>query len=414
MATKPAKQQAAQIERKKISDLRTDPSNANAGTERGLSMLDDSLSVVGIGRSIVTDKNGVIIAGNKTTERSIDRGFEDAIVVHTTGKELVVVQRDDLDLMSDEPNNPARQMAYYDNRVSSVDLQWNAEQLLADVNAGFDFAHLFTGDELAELLASVQEEPASDPGADIDRAAELQQKWQCERGQLWQIGKHRLLVGDSTNANDVARLMAGERADACISDPPYGINIVGSNGTAGNFPGTNAPRLQAVPIIGDDKPFDPSHLLDIADVIILWGGNHYADKLPPSSKWLVWDKKDGAFKESDLGDCELAWTNMNGAARLLHHTWQGMYRAGEGERSARLHPTQKPVDLMTWCIEQSSIEANAIVIDCYGGSGTTMVACEQLGRQCRMMELEPKYCAVILERMSLMGVSAELLQSETA
>lgn len=143
------------VERKKIADLMPDPSNANAGTERGLSMLDDSLSVSGLGRSIVTDKHGVIIAGNKTTERAMDRGFENAVVVHTRGDELVVVQRDDLDLSSDEPNNPARRLAYYDNRVAQVDLTWNAEQLLADVNAGFDFIHLFSDGELDDLLAGI-------------------------------------------------------------------------------------------------------------------------------------------------------------------------------------------------------------------------------------------------------------------
>lgn len=147
---------APQVERRKIADLTPDPSNANVGTERGLSMLDDSLSVVGLGRSIVTDKNGVIIGGNKTTERAIDRGFEDALIVHTTGKELVVVHRDDLDLSSNDPNNPARRLAYYDNRVAQIDLTWNAEQLLADVNAGFDFEHLFSDGELDSLLADVR------------------------------------------------------------------------------------------------------------------------------------------------------------------------------------------------------------------------------------------------------------------
>lgn len=140
------------IEHRKIADLTPDPINANKGTERGLSMLDDSLSVVGLGRSIVTDKNGIIIAGNKTTERAIDRGFEDAVVVHTNGDRLVVVQRDDLDSTSDDPNNPARKLAYYDNRVGQLDLQWDAEQLLADVNAGFDFEHLFSENELNNLL----------------------------------------------------------------------------------------------------------------------------------------------------------------------------------------------------------------------------------------------------------------------
>lgn len=146
------------VERKKITDLTPDPSNANKGTERGLSMLDDSLSVVGLGRSIVTDKNGIIIGGNKTTERALDRGFESAIVVHTHGDELVVVQRDDLDLADNDPNNAARRLAFYDNRVAQVDLQWDAEQLLADVNAGFDFTHLFNDSEFELLTRSLPDD----------------------------------------------------------------------------------------------------------------------------------------------------------------------------------------------------------------------------------------------------------------
>jgi hypothetical protein len=215
------------VERKKITDLTPDPANANAGTERGLRALDDSLAQVGLGRSIVTDKHGTIIGGNKTTERAVDRGFEDAIVVHTTGKELVVVQRDDLDLGDLDPNNPARRLAYLDNRVAELDLSWNAEQLLADVNAGLNFDGLFDDKELDGLLKSVRGDPAADPGAEMDRAAELQAKWGTERGQLWVIpsksatGEHRLLCGDSTNAEDVARVMGGERANLCFTSPPY-------------------------------------------------------------------------------------------------------------------------------------------------------------------------------------------------
>ena len=143
------------VERKKISDLKPDPSNANAGTERGLSMLADSLSLVGLARGVFADRNGIILGGNKTQERAVDQGFEDAIIVHTTGKELVVTQRDDLDLLSEDEGEQqkARQAAYYDNRTGQLDLQWNPEQLLADANAGFDFSHLFSENELNALLS---------------------------------------------------------------------------------------------------------------------------------------------------------------------------------------------------------------------------------------------------------------------
>lgn len=139
------------VTRRKISELRPDPANANAGTERGLRVLDDSIAEVGLGRSALVDKNGILIAGNKTTERAIDRGFEDAIVVHTTGDQLVVVQRDDLDLLADEPNNPARKLAYYDNRAGEVGLAWDANRIAADIAAGVDLSAMFTPDELNAL-----------------------------------------------------------------------------------------------------------------------------------------------------------------------------------------------------------------------------------------------------------------------
>ena len=139
-----------QIETRKITDFTPDPSNANKGTERGLRILDNSIGEVGLGRSAVADKNGILIAGNKTQERSVDSGFEDAIVVHTTGKQFVIVQRDDLDLLDNDPNNPARRMAYYDN-VTSQHMAWDAAQIAADVEAGVNLDAMFTPDELAAL-----------------------------------------------------------------------------------------------------------------------------------------------------------------------------------------------------------------------------------------------------------------------
>lgn len=232
---------------------------------------------------------------------------------------------------------------------------------------------------------------------------------QTDRGDVWRCGRHRVMCGDAHDRDDWDRLLDGAEPAAIITDPPYGIGIVGASGTAGNFPGTTAPRLAAAPIIGDDRPFDPAFLL-AQDVprLILWGANHYAHRLPAGSKWLVWDKKDGAFQGSDLGDCELAWTNLGGAARLLHHTWQGMYRAGEGEREARFHPTQKPVDLMVWCIEQSGTPAPLAILDPYAGSGSTLIACERTGHTCYAMEIDPRYVEGAVRRWeAVTGRTAE-------
>lgn len=142
---------AKRIER--IEDLIPDPANANKGTERGAYMVSQSLAQLGAGRSIVTDQNGQVIAGNKTLQAAVDLGIP-VKVVQTDGKELVVVQRTDLDL--NDQTGRARQLAYADNRAGEVGLAWDAEQLLSDIEAGLKLDDFFRGDELDALLATVQ------------------------------------------------------------------------------------------------------------------------------------------------------------------------------------------------------------------------------------------------------------------
>lgn len=137
---------------KQLDDLKPDTSNANKGTQRGRGMVEASLREVGAGRSIVTDKDGRVIAGNKTLEAWADIGGE-IEVVRTKGDKLIVVQREDLDLSDD--TGPARKLAYYDNRAGEIGLEWDAEQLLADIGAGLDLSSMFRDDELSEILAIV-------------------------------------------------------------------------------------------------------------------------------------------------------------------------------------------------------------------------------------------------------------------
>lgn len=370
-----------------IADILPDRRNANKGTARGSAMLEQSLRKYGAGRSIVVDRDAETIGGAKTLEAAALLGLP-VRVVQSDGKELIVVQRTDLDLDTD---TEARELAIADNRIGSVSLEWDTT-VLASLGAEIDLSTFWTKDELAALIV---EDVGTGGGDEVPVVEDGPTRTQY--GELWACGRHRILVGDSRDAEQVARLMQGERADILLTDPPYGIGIV-KGGTAGNFPGTHAPRHQAIPIEGDDEPFDPSHLLGLSGALVLFGGNYYADKLPAGSKWLVWDKKDGAFQGSDLGDCELAWTNLQGTSRLLHHTWQGMYRKGEGERAAREHPTQKPVALMEWCLDQAAVSNGAIVLDPYLGSGTTLIACHRTGRRCFGIEIEPRYADVILKR----------------
>jgi len=196
-------------------------------------------------------------------------------------------------------------------------------------------------------------------------------------GDLFEIGEHRLLCGDSTDSDAVARLMDGEKADM-LTDPPYGIDI-----------NMNMGRLKGQSKKFEDKNWDKSvpdffYLLELFENKIIWGGNYFADKLPITKDWLCWSKK---TKGLDFAEFELAWTNTGKNARILEHHWSG---------EKKLHPTMKPVPVIAWCLDYLHSKN---IFDPFLGSGSTMVASHQLKRKCFGMELDPKYCQVIIDRM---------------
>lgn len=187
--------------------------------------------------------------------------------------------------------------------------------------------------------------------------------------------------------------------DAVITDPPYGIGVLTNYAQRGR--GALAECNDFAPIIGDDKPFDPSPLLKYKTVV-LFGANYYADKLPISGGWVVWDKLDGLQSKrlwgfNDNSDCELIWTNKGNAARLIPHRWMGAMKASENDER-RVHPTQKPIALMSVLIEQYT-QIGDTVIDPYMGSGTTGVACIKTGRNFIGIEKEPKYFEIAQRRI---------------
>lgn len=177
--------------------------------------------------------------------------------------------------------------------------------------------------------------------------------------------------------------------DAVVTDPPYGIGY--SHGVGGGCLARSTQFHQHA-IIGDDRPFDPQPWLRFPSVI-LWGANHYASRLPDSSAWLTWDKRDGVCS-NDQADCEHAWTNFKGPARIKRHLWNGMLKASE-KGIPRVHPTQKPVEVMEWCVGMTT----GTVLDPYLGSGTTGVAAVRLGRKFIGVEIDPKYYAIAKARI---------------
>lgn len=180
--------------------------------------------------------------------------------------------------------------------------------------------------------------------------------------------------------------------DAIVSDPPYGIGELNKFGSRSKA--TDAMTYR--PIIGDDEPFDPKHLL-VYPVISLWGANWYSSRLPDSGGWLIWDKKDGGTSDN-FSDVEMAWTNNGNTARVLHHKWRGMIRASE-QNEPRLHSTQKPIAVMKWNIEQLRLQPGALICDPYMGSGTTGIAALQLGYRFIGIEMDEHYFDVATKRI---------------
>lgn len=183
-----------------------------------------------------------------------------------------------------------------------------------------------------------------------------------------------------------------------LCDPPYGMAMPTNQAERGR--GLLAPVRDWLPVHGDDKPYDPAPILTLGVPTCLWGGNWFADKLPPSSGWLVWDKE--RPDDLDQATCELAWTNYVKGVRRFKHLWNGMMKASE--RGESYHPTQKPVELMRWVLNLKwgcmPTEPNNIVFDPYCGSGPVGVAAVQMGYRYIGVEYEPSYCAIARRRIA--------------
>lgn len=221
----------------------------------------------------------------------------------------------------------------------------------------------------------------------------------CKPGDLWILGEHRLLCGDSTNIQHVERLMDGATPDIIYTDPPYGMNAVSKSGVLS--------KNYTQDIMGDDntdvakEAFNTIYGLWPKSKHVWWGANYYSSVLPDSECWMVWDKNNG---QSDQTDCELAWANFRSVVRMFTQA---------SEKANRVHPTQKPVSLVEWVFRRFKYNAKTM-FDAFGGSGSTLIACEKTNRKCFMMELDPHYCDVILTRWEKYSGKTAILDSQNA
>ena len=393
------------VSRKKLADLTQDSRNANKGTARGAQLIQASLRDYGAGRSILLDKHGRIIAGNKTAENAGAIGLDNVLVVQTEGDQLVAVQRMDLDL--EDPK--ARALSIADNRASEVSLDWDIE-VLKELATEIALAPFFSPDELEKMW------PQNALIGDEDDAPEVPAEPVTKLGDLHALGEHRLLCGDSTSAADVERLMGGTPCNLMVTDPPYGVKLDQSwrdeaLGSRSMGPGNK--NLVA----GDDRAdWEAVWRLFAGDVAYIWHASQFTDLVKGSleragfetKQQIIWNKSIMVMGRGDYHwKHEPCWYAVR---KGKPHGWVGdrkqvtVWDAASpnhimsGSKEERTdHPAQKPIVLFEIPLNNHT-KAGDACFDPFGGSGSTLIACEKTNRRCFMMELSPAYCDVICQR----------------
>jgi hypothetical protein len=269
---------------------------------------------------------------------------------------------------------------------------WDAAQLQ---EWGFDQEALRAWNSDAANLATMltaEQQGSADAEPQIDRAAELNKKWQVKTGDLWRIGAHRLLCGDSTKREDVERVGITSRMPT-FTDPPYGVDY--DPRFLPEIAERHNKKLSSEnKVINDDGSLDLSFLWR-CDKRMVWGFPYI--KSGDESGWIVWDKQPGVDKRGIVTPIEMAATTMRTGFDMVRVMWGGFYRAAGEDRQP--HPTQKPIGVYSPFIESWTKQDDEIA-DYFAGSGPVLVACQNLQRKCRAIEISPNYCAVILERMA--------------
>ena len=361
----------------KVDDLIPYALNSRTHSDAQVAQIAASIREFGFTNPVLIDEKNNLIAGHGRilAARKLSMDAVPAVVV------------------SGLDDRKRRALVIADNKLA-LNAGWDEEALrveLEDLAADFGELMGFSEDELVDLL----KQEASEGLTDEDEVPEAPEQPVTVEGDVWILGRHRLMCGDSTSIDAVEKLMAGVSVDCVYTDPPYGINIVKGNKIGGSV---LAKVGNYHPIANDDNTDVAIEAINItqslsAKVQIIWGGNYYAQSLPNSSCWIVWDKKNGS---NNFADCELAWTNQKTAVRKFEHLWNGMIRGSERDQK-RVHPTQKPIALAEWCFDEYAKDCET-VLDLFGGSGSTLIGCETRNKRGFIMELSAAYCDVIINR----------------
>lgn len=373
-----------------IASLHPDPANARKHNDKNLDAIKASLAKFGQRKPVVVQREGMIVrAGNGTLAAAKALGWTEVAAV-----------------VLDDDNATASQFAIADNRTAEL-AEWDNETL-ATLLDGMDEQDRellgFDADDMKQLIGELTPEIVEDevPEPPADPVT--------KPGDVWLLGKHRLMCGDSTDVLAVETLTAGGKIDMLYCDPPYGMALdTDYSKIKGSAKSPNAKGYKWEKVIGDDVDFDPAPLIELfaeTKEQFWWGADYFFECLPRGGSLLVWQKRDKADAEMIGNDFEICWSKQRHKKATFWKRWVGFDSVERGEK--RVHPTQKPIDLHCWVFDQWG-KASDTVLDLFGGSGSTLIACEKTGRQARLMELDPRYCDVIVKRWeTLTGKKAVL------
>ena len=334
-------------------------------------------------RPIVIDENNVVLGGNMRLKACIEAGLKDVPVKQA--KELTEEQKKEF-IVKDN-------VGYGEWDWDDLANNWNVEDL---TEWGLDIPNFDA------TVLEAEEDDFSAPVGGIETDIVL--------GDLFEIGEHRLLCGDSTDSDQVAKLMNGQKADMVFTDPPYGMHLDTDYTKMPESP-NGAKPLKHEKIKGDSNDFSEelintifSHFNNTKDIFI-WGADYFAELLPNKNEgsWIVWDKRVEERFDKMIGSAfELCWSKSKHKREIAR--FNNTLFSGEADAKNKIHPTQKPVKLAEWFFNKWGNQ-NDLIVDLYLGSGTTMVASQQLNRKCYGMEFEPKYCQGIVDRMKKLDPS---------
>ncbi len=375
-----------------LHKLQPNPKNPNKHPDQQISLLAKIIDYQG--------QRSPIVVSNRSG--FITKGHGRLMAIKSLGWNKAAVDYQDYDSEAQEyadmvADNKIAELAETDMAMVNVDA--------LDLGKDFDLELLGIPDfELVETEKLEQ-------GCDEDYVPNHVEP-KAKLGDIYKLGNHRLMCGDSTSIDAVEKLMGGEKADMVFTDPPYGINEKGERGNRFGKDSIMEKGVNYKSFIDDTVQYaiDAFNLCQGLKIKIQvwWGANYYYHSLPQQNNWLVWDKR-LEDKQSDMNsDAELAWVqDGHSSVRIFRHLWKGLIKGSERSEK-RVHPTQKPIALAEWCFERYGDPKS--VLDLFGGSGSTLIACEKTNRKCFMMELDPHYCDIIVGRWEkYTGKKAELI-----